>query len=118
MESRDRKQRITRGMYRGVKISIGTLDRIIVLGIAAIALLILVGVNRSDGFRVTYNSMGGSDVAYQTYLYDEPLQLETPSREGYEFSGWYFDEGCSNPATENMNVQSDLTLYAGWTPAS
>ena len=109
--------KVTRGMYKGVRISVKTLDKLIIGGILVIAVLIMVGISRGDGYRVTYDSKGGSDVAYQTYLYDEPLDMETPQREGYDFEGWYFDEGYGRQAFDGMNVQSDLTLYAKWRPA-
>lgn len=39
---------------------------------------------------------------------------ETPTREGYEFTGWYRDEACT--ATYNFNdaVTENTTIYAGW----
>ena len=45
-------------------------------------------------------------------LLEEP---ETPSREGYVFTGWYTDSGCSDMwDMESGTIQSDMTLYAGW----
>lgn len=39
---------------------------------------------------------------------------EDPSRDGYAFTGWYLDEGCTQPYDFSSVVTSDLTLYVGW----
>ena len=35
-----------------------------------------------------------------------------PTRDGYTFTGWYFDSNCLNPASGK--IITDKTLYAGW----
>ncbi|WP_286139398.1 hypothetical protein, partial [Faecalibaculum rodentium] len=62
-EKNKEPSKFNRGMYKGVRISVKTLDKLIMGGILVIALLIIVGVSRGDGCRVTYDSRGGSDVA-------------------------------------------------------
>ena len=37
-----------------------------------------------------------------------------PSREGYEFTGWYSDKECSSEADFGRVVTADVTYYAGW----
>ena len=38
------------------------------------------------------------------------------SREGYDFSGWFYDKDCSAPADLSaLAVTDDLTVYAAWT---
>lgn len=43
--------------------------------------------------------------------------LPTPTREGYNFSGWYLDEKFRTPVTEDtiMQTAQDHTIYAKWT---
>lgn len=42
---------------------------------------------------------------------------EEPSRVGYDFAGWYGDEGLTNKWNSfNAPVEQDYTLYAAWTP--
>lgn len=36
------------------------------------------------------------------------------SRDGYDLAGWYFDEGCTKPASWSTTVTEDATVYAGW----
>lgn len=39
----------------------------------------------------------------------------TPAASGYAFTGWYTDSDCSAKYDFGTTVNSDLTLYAGWT---
>lgn len=106
-----------RGLYRHVKISVKTLDIIIVSCIAVI--IITVAVNLlNPGYTVTFNSLGGTDVAAVKCQYGELLtDVEPPTREGYTFGGWFRDAGCINPWNlETDTVSESLTLYALWIP--
>lgn len=114
-KDRDEKHTIERGLFKGVSVSLKMLDRFIIGGVIVVALLIFFGIQSGTGLRVTYDSKGGSDVAYQDYAFEEPLELPAdPTREGYQFEGWYFDEGYGKQAHDGMSVESDLTFYAKW----
>ena len=105
-----------RGLYKNVKISVKTLDKVIIGGILVIALLILFGVSH-NGYTISFDSKGGTDVPSQTGLMygDYVTEPEPPTREGYVFAGWYFDENCQNPFDfSNTIVNGSATLYAGW----
>jgi len=105
-----------RGLYRHVKISVKTLDKIIVAGIAAIVLLVLYGV-ANNGYTITFDSNGGTDIAMLTdVMYGDLIpEPEDPTREGYTFQGWYSDEALTNVwVFETMQVPQSLTLYAAW----
>lgn len=105
-----------RGLYRHVNISVGTLDKVIVGGILVIVLLLAFGI-ANNGYTVSFDSKGGSDVSMQTdIMYGDVLELPPdPTREGYTFSGWYIDENCIYQwDSETMLVSQDMTLYAGW----
>ena len=104
-----------RGLYKHVKISVKTLDKMIVGGILAIVLILGYGI-ANNGYTVTFDSKGGTDVIAQDKMYGDHVDLpEPPSREGYVFTGWYADENCVNVwDMENYIVNDDLTLYAGW----
>jgi len=115
-DSRKTPQSNFRGLYRHVKISVKTLDKIIVGGIAAIILLVLYGV-ANNGYTVTFDSNGGSDVPMLTdVMYGDLIpEPEDPAREGYEFRGWYSDEGLTYAWDfENQQVPQSVTLYAAW----
>lgn len=114
-DSRKEPQSSFRGLYRHVKISVKTLDKIIVGGIAAIVILILYGV-ANNGYVVTFDSKGGTDVAPQEAMYaDYVIEPDDPYREGYVFTGWYSDENCMYLwDMENGQISQSMTLYAGW----
>lgn len=66
---------------------------------------------------VTFDTKGGSEVAQQAVQGGEKITPPgTPTRYGYNFVGWYKNDGC----TEAWNFDSDiatgetLTLYALW----
>lgn len=107
-----------RGLYKHVKVSVKTLDKII-FGCIAVILIVLALEMRNPGFTVTFDSKGGTDVAPQQQMYGEYLEEpEPPTREGYEFTGWYTDYACDAPWIQDYNtIQEDITLYAGWEKA-
>ena len=41
---------------------------------------------------------------------------QAPTRDGYEFGGWYLDAGCTKPFDTSVAVTGDMTVYAKWTP--
>ena len=104
-----------RGLYKNVNISVNTLDKIIVGGIVLMIVLVLFGI-ADRGYTVTFDSKGGTDVVSQDCMYaDLVAEPEPPTREGYEFSGWYLDENCQYLWDfEAQQVGGDMTLYAGW----
>ena len=104
-----------RGLYRYVKISVKTLDKIII-GLIVLILIVVALEMRNPGFTVTFDSKGGTDVPAQNQMYGELLEVpEPPTREGYEFTGWYVDQSCDILWNlEERTIETDMTLYAGW----
>ena len=104
-----------KGLYKGVNVSVKTLDIIIIACVLLIIVLVARDL-RDPGLTVSFDSLGGSDVASQQQMYGELLQLpDPPSREGYTFTGWYKDYACFEPWNDTTDtIQSDMTLYAGW----
>ena len=95
-----------RGLYSKVKISVRTLNIIIVaFGIA------------KGGFRVSFDTQGGTPVEMQSgIMHGELIEVpEEPTREGFEFDGWYLDSSGTMPwDPEEDKVTESITLYAGW----
>ncbi|MCI8381377.1 MAG: InlB B-repeat-containing protein [Lachnospiraceae bacterium] len=105
-----------RGLYSKVKISVRTLNIIIVVLVALLIACMAYGISKG-GFRVSFDTQGGTPVEMQSgIMYGELIEIpEEPMREGFEFDGWYLDpdgamvfDAASDPVTESM------TLYAGW----
>ena len=69
--------------------------------------------------KVTFNSMGGSEVNPQYVQKDNTIAIPNTSKVGYTLDGWYtslnngqtFDEKWS---FTNNKVTTDITLYAKW----
>ena len=113
--SENEESRKLKGLYKGVNVSVKTLNIVIIA--CVLLIIVLVAMDLQDpGLTVSFDSLGGSDVASQQPMYGELLQLpDPPSREGYTFTGWYKDYACFEPWNDTTDtIQSDMTLYAGW----
>ncbi len=60
---------------------------------------------------ITFDSNGGSKVESITLKPGESIVLPTPTKEGYEFEGWYLNEELY---TETVMGNKDVTLVAKW----
>lgn len=65
---------------------------------------------------VTFDSNGGSPVASieGTSSHYVPTKPSDPVKAGFEFTGWFKDEGCIKPFDWTSEVAKHTTLYAGW----
>lgn len=104
-----------RGLYGKVKISVRTLNIIIVVLIILLIGCMAFGIAKG-GFRVSFDSQGGTAVEMQVRMHGELIEMpELPTREGFVFDGWYLDPGCTMPWNlETDTVTESMTLYAGW----
>lgn len=65
---------------------------------------------------VTFVSRNGSPVAPQKVNVGESATVPTPpTRDGYAFDKWYTDYACTQEYDWTSTVNSNFTLYAGWT---
>ena len=72
---------------------------------------------------VQFDTRGGSYVKAATVPHKSTFALPTgasvPTREGYDFDGWFDTEACEGEALTSLsNVSNDTTLYAKWVPAN
>lgn len=103
------------GLYRNVKMSVKTADKLILIGIIVLIACMIFAVSHA-GFTVTFNTDGGSQIDDQKVMYGQLVDVdENPVKEGYTFTGWYTDKDCTNRFDVNKDIVSDsLTLYSGW----
>ena len=103
------------GLYRNVKMSVKTADRLILIGIIVLIACMIFAVSHA-GFTVTFNTDGGSQIENQKVMYGQLVEVEeNPVKEGYTFSGWYTDKDCKNQFDVTKDKVSDsMTLYSGW----
>lgn len=68
---------------------------------------------------VGFESNGGNEITSQSVVHGGlAAEPRTPSRTGYVFDGWYRDAVFSDAVDFGEPVESDVTYYAKWTPAS
>jgi M6 family metalloprotease-like protein/uncharacterized repeat protein (TIGR02543 family) len=81
---------------------------------------ILVSCTQDSIFSIHFHSNGGTSVQDVTYQDDMVVMMpENPSRDGYTFDGWYWDqETLSNQFSANSLFDreelTDVNLYAKW----
>ena len=87
-----------------------------------ILFLISACVNASVEFTINFDSNGGTEIQSISYNGVGIVSIpENPTRTGYTFIGWYWDDVTfESPFTANsvldQPIQSELTVYAKWDP--
>lgn len=71
-------------------------------------------------YAIKYVLNGGENVAdaptEYTYAEGKDLSAVVPTKEHYNFAGWYLDADFATAAVINETTIEDVTLYAKWTP--
>ncbi len=76
----------------------------------------LSGNNSANGFE---DSTSASYTAPKLFMAGRTLtnnDKPSPTRTGYEFGGWYSDQGMTRPFSFSGELSADTTIYAKWTP--
>jgi len=68
-------------------------------------------------FTIEFDALGGESVDAMNVTIDDIPDLPETTREGYHFEGWYLDEDYSEGFSPEL-LESDVTLYAKWQPAT
>ncbi|EGO8717409.1 BspA family leucine-rich repeat surface protein [Enterococcus faecalis] len=73
-------------------------------------------INRSEAIvTLTFDTMGGSEVsAIETNFGNVWLEPEAPTKEGYNFMGWYTDLEYIEEFDFSKPVTKSMTVYAKW----
>jgi len=64
-----------------------------------------------NSYTVTFNTDGGNSIAPKAVEYNKSVQTPTPTKEGYNFLGWFMESGKEYTG---QAVTSDMTLKAKW----
>ncbi len=79
------------------------------------------GQDKPDDNKVTITiDVGEETITIEEDLNDDGIavinvdDLDKPVREGRAFTGWYYDAAATQPATGEIEITKDTTLYAGW----
>ena len=74
----------------------------------------LLGVLTSGSATLIYNAdYAGKFDFTVTETLNYYKEMEAPVKEGYTFTGWYYDEACTRPY-KGEQISEDVKLYAGW----
>lgn len=89
----------------------------IIIGVAILVVIIILAILLFSGktYKVTFDSKGGSEVTSQSVKEGEKATKPAdPTREGYEFLGWYTSETSTNKFDFGTEIKEDITLIAKW----
>lgn len=64
-------------------------------------------------YTVTFDSDGGSEIASVTADWNTSITPEAPTKTGYTFKGWAFEDGTMY---DNQSITDDVILTAQWEP--
>lgn len=73
-------------------------------------------ISDPEPIEITFVTNGGSDCKSIYGNPEEKLELPTPTREGYEFEGWYVYRELDIPFEIDYFPYFDQVLYAKWKP--
>ena len=65
-------------------------------------------------YTVTFDEVGGSEVADAEYAVGDAYTLPTTTKKGYTFDGWY--NGDTKMENGDWTLETSVTLTASWTP--
>jgi len=71
-----------------------------------------------ESYTITYVLNGGTNNSENpaTYVKGTRVEFKDPTREGYQFDGWYVNENFATKITAlSVNSSGDKTIYAKWT---
>ena len=76
------------------------------------------GSSSSEEYTITYELNGGTNNSANPETYVEGsdvIDLESPTRKGYNFKGWFTDSEFNRKVTKiKKGTTGDITLYAKW----
>jgi len=74
-------------------------------------------INNDTYYKVEFDTLGGSEVSSLEVLEGELVEKpEDPTKEGYDFVGWYLDKDSllNQWSFKNDLINENITLYAKW----
>ena len=77
--------------------------------------LVLKVYYQMDRYTVTYNHNNGTSTSEKVLPGGVVSKVPAnPTRDGYEFTGWYTDSACTQTFNAKSKINADTTIYAGW----
>ncbi len=73
---------------------------------------------KANASRMVFNTMGGTELGELMGEKGDVIHVAPPTKEGFTFDGWFADYDCTTPISVFPDVTGNVTVYAGWTPAT
>ncbi|HHU56218.1 MAG TPA: hypothetical protein GXZ48_05995, partial [Acholeplasmataceae bacterium] len=80
-------------------------------------ILVLGGCHKDKQFVITFETY--SDYVIEEIILEKGDEFNLPpdpTRPGYDFLGWYYDENYTDPFDPYKEINGDIILYAKWNP--
>lgn len=95
---------------------------VVFIGLIIYAIMFYSREETTETHTISFESNGGTTFDDLTFEKDKPfpMLLKTPTKDGYQFMGWFIDEALTRPlgpSVLNFLLQLDLKLYAKWVPS-
>lgn len=91
------------------------LHNLFLVALLVFTFTLVVGCNTTGKLKVNFESNGGSIVEAIEVDKDSTIVLpESPTREGYSFTGWFTDEALLKKFDAKTKITENITLYAKW----
>lgn len=86
--------------------------RIILVLVSFVFLLTMTSCKKK--FELEFITNGGTDISSVTVKKKTNYELPTPSKEGYEFEGWYMNSEFTGEAVTSVTITNNTVVYAKW----
>lgn len=86
--------------------------RIIFVLVSFVLLLTMTGCKKK--FELEFITNGGTEIQSVTVKNKTDYTLPIPSKEGYEFAGWYLNSDFTGESITDITVTNHTTVYAKW----
>ena len=81
--------------------------------VAATSLLVGCNLYGKEKYKVIFETNGGNPLTPDEVEWGVEYKVNViPTKTGHSFKGWYFDAGLTNPVTEDIIIEGDVSLFA------
>ena len=92
-----------------------TLGAVLIIAALIAGFVLVRGGAEAQELEVTFDTNGGSAVPAQHVQKGASVSYPiVPTKDGYEFAGWYEDKACTQEAHFPQAIDSETTFYAKW----
>ena len=92
-----------------------TLGALLIIAALIAGFVLVRGGAEAQELEVTFDTDGGSAVPAQHVEKGASVSYPiVPTKDGYEFAGWYEDKACTQEAHFPQAINSETTFYAKW----